>query len=302
MLINESIKRKFYRLGGVTFDPDNTYDSDDAIYLEKKKYGYKAIITIGDVDFYIQKGCDADLQAGERLESKYEPMRVDMINNASAYSLKPGKECPGITCEINYNSYGNITDFTFYLSNVIVNSEYRYNKRTKKSKDLDLISKKILHIGSDLLLASSNRMFKRLEYVVSPLVTKLMTDVNQCASDYLVKKNYQALYRHKDERNKVYYSSSYLSESILNSPKCNISAAIRSYRDLVTLRVLKYAIENLPNPYTEKELDKICEILNRNLFDVHVEKEAYEKATKQVAVNTDMRAKLLAILGQAEKT
>src|SRR6187397_2292442 len=73
----ESSKRVDLRnLPLVTIDGETAKDFDDAVYAEPHAKGFRIIVAIADVSYYVRRGTALDASARERGTSVYFPMRV----------------------------------------------------------------------------------------------------------------------------------------------------------------------------------------------------------------------------------
>jgi len=73
----ESAKRPDLRgLPLVTIDGDDAKDFDDAVYAEPHPKGFRLIVAIADVSYYVRRGTALDASARERGTSVYFPTRV----------------------------------------------------------------------------------------------------------------------------------------------------------------------------------------------------------------------------------
>src|SRR5688572_28673410 len=60
----------------VTIDGDDAKDFDDAVYAEPHPKGFRVIVAIADVSYYVRRGTALDASARERGTSVYFPTRV----------------------------------------------------------------------------------------------------------------------------------------------------------------------------------------------------------------------------------
>ncbi|NRD90315.1 ribonuclease R [Sphingopyxis sp. BSNA05] len=106
----------------VAIDPADARDHDDAIWAEPddspdNKGGFKALIAIADVSFYVRSGSKLDREAYKRGNSVYFPDRVvPMLPEAlstDVCSLKQDVERAALVCHVTVNAKGQVTGSRF---------------------------------------------------------------------------------------------------------------------------------------------------------------------------------------------
>lgn len=106
----------------VAIDPADARDHDDAVWATPdddpaNKGGWKAIVAIADVSFYVRPGSLLDREARKRGNSVYFPDRVvpmlPEILSADVCSLKEGIERAALACHMRISADGEITDWRF---------------------------------------------------------------------------------------------------------------------------------------------------------------------------------------------
>lgn len=107
----------------VTIDGSDTKDMDDAVYLEKKDYGYYLVVSIADVSSYVKKDSLIDKEAYTRSNSVYLydrviPMLPQRLTN-DLCSLNPNEDNLTLSVIIKYDDNGNV------ISSDIVRSKIR---------------------------------------------------------------------------------------------------------------------------------------------------------------------------------
>ncbi|MCJ8191707.1 ribonuclease R [Sphingomicrobium aestuariivivum] len=119
----------------VAIDPEDARDHDDAIWAEADDAkdnpgGYKAVVAIADVSFYVRPGSDLDREALKRGNSVYFPDRVvPMLPeelSAGICSLKEGVDRAAMVAHIRVDSGGNIKDFRFSRAKVRIAANIAY--------------------------------------------------------------------------------------------------------------------------------------------------------------------------------
>ena len=102
----------------VAIDPADARDHDDAIWAEPDgKGGYRAIIAIADVSYYVRPGGALDREARKRGNSVYFPDRVvpmlPEVLSADVCSLKEDVDRAAMACHIRIDAEGRISDWRF---------------------------------------------------------------------------------------------------------------------------------------------------------------------------------------------
>ena len=101
----------------VAIDPADARDHDDAIWAEPddspdNKGGFKALIAIADVSYYVRSGSKLDREAYKRGNSVYFPDRVvPMLPEAlstDVCSLKQGVDRAALVCHVTINAKGQV--------------------------------------------------------------------------------------------------------------------------------------------------------------------------------------------------
>jgi ribonuclease R len=106
----------------VAIDPADARDHDDAIWAEPdddpaNEGGWKAIVAIADVSFYVRPGSEIDRDARRRGNSVYFPDRVvpmlPEILSAHVCSLKEGEDRAALACHLRINKAGALRSWRF---------------------------------------------------------------------------------------------------------------------------------------------------------------------------------------------
>jgi ribonuclease R len=69
-------RRDLRKVPFLTIDPVDARDHDDALFVERRPEGYRAVIAIADVSEYVQPGSPLDVDASERCFTTYLPDRA----------------------------------------------------------------------------------------------------------------------------------------------------------------------------------------------------------------------------------
>ncbi|MEG3088739.1 ribonuclease R family protein [Sphingomonas sp. PB4P5] len=106
----------------VAIDPADARDHDDAVWATPdddpaNEGGWKAIVAIADVSFYVRPGSDLDREARKRGNSVYFPDRVvpmlPEILSAEVCSLKQGVDRAALACHLRVGKNGELKSWRF---------------------------------------------------------------------------------------------------------------------------------------------------------------------------------------------
>ena len=102
----------------VAIDPADARDHDDAIWAEPDGAGgFRALIAIADVSFYVRPGGPLDREARKRGNSAYFPDRVvpmlPEVLSADVCSLRAGQDRAAMACHIAVDAHGKVTEWRF---------------------------------------------------------------------------------------------------------------------------------------------------------------------------------------------
>jgi ribonuclease R len=119
----------------VAIDPADARDHDDAIWAApdddpENEGGWKAIVAIADVSFYVRPGSALDKAARSRGNSVYFPDRVvPMLPeelSANICSLKAGEERAAMACHLKIAADGTIKSWHFSRAKICVAANIAY--------------------------------------------------------------------------------------------------------------------------------------------------------------------------------
>lgn len=119
----------------VAIDPVDARDHDDAIWAEAdddpaNKGGWKAIVAIADVAFYVRPGSALDREAKKRGNSVYFPDRVvPMLPealSADKCSLKAGQDRAAMVCHLTIKADGTLSAWRFTRAVVKIAANIAY--------------------------------------------------------------------------------------------------------------------------------------------------------------------------------
>jgi ribonuclease R len=116
--LDEQRREDLRHLPIVAIDPADARDHDDAIWAEPDgKGGFRAVIAIADVSFYVRPGSQVDREARKRGNSAYFPDRVvpmlPEVLSADFCSLKEGQDRAAMVCHLAISPEGKVTEWHF---------------------------------------------------------------------------------------------------------------------------------------------------------------------------------------------
>ncbi|MFK4004361.1 ribonuclease R [Qipengyuania sp. NPDC077563] len=124
----------------VAIDPADARDHDDAIWAQPDgEGGYKAIVAIADVSFYVRPGGKLDREARKRGNSVYFPDRVvpmlPEILSADVCSLVENEDRAAMACHLRISPEGKITKWRFTRAIVRLAANIAYEDAQKAIDD-----------------------------------------------------------------------------------------------------------------------------------------------------------------------
>ncbi|WP_066797463.1 ribonuclease R [Sphingomonas soli] len=120
----------------VAIDPADARDHDDAVWAApdddpKNEGGWKAVVAIADVSFYVRPGSELDREARKRGNSVYFPDRVvpmlPEILSAEVCSLKEGEDRAALVCHLQIGSNGDLKNWRFTRAVVSIAANIAYD-------------------------------------------------------------------------------------------------------------------------------------------------------------------------------
>ncbi|WP_183424511.1 ribonuclease R [Luteibacter sp. Sphag1AF] len=117
----------------VTIDGEDARDFDDAVYAEPlKDGGFRLIVAIADVSYYVPVGTPLDVEAYERSTSTYfpgfvVPMLPETLSNGIC-SLMPKVERMCMVCDMEIDEEGEVVRSKFYDAVMLSHARLTYNK------------------------------------------------------------------------------------------------------------------------------------------------------------------------------
>ncbi len=111
----------------VTIDGEDAKDFDDAVYCEPNRKGFRLVVAIADVSYYVRPGTPLDEEATKRATSVYfpgfvVPMLPETLSNVIC-SLKPKVDRLCFVCDMQVDRNGIVGESKFYEA--VMNSHAR---------------------------------------------------------------------------------------------------------------------------------------------------------------------------------
>lgn len=125
----------------VTIDGEDARDFDDAVYCERTAKGWKLLVAIADVSFYVRPNTALDTEAKRRGNSVYFPDRVipmlpEVLSNGLC-SLNPDQDRYCMVAEMAIDGDGHLLRSRFYLGLMRSKARLTYTEVAKLLVDGD---------------------------------------------------------------------------------------------------------------------------------------------------------------------
>ncbi|MES2501443.1 MAG: VacB/RNase II family 3'-5' exoribonuclease, partial [Pseudomonadota bacterium] len=116
----------------ITIDGETARDFDDAVFAESQGLGWRLVVAIADVSFYVKPDDALDKEAFERGNSVYFPRRVipmlpEALSNGLC-SLNPDVERLCMVCDMQVDAAGIVQKYQFYPSVMRSKARMTYTK------------------------------------------------------------------------------------------------------------------------------------------------------------------------------
>ena len=145
----------------VAIDPADARDHDDAIWAEPDgEGGFRAIVAIADVSFYVRPGGALDREARKRGNSVYFPDRVvpmlPEVLSADVCSLKEGGDRAAMACHLRISPEGKVTKFRFTRALVRIAANIAYEDAQAQIDD-GIAPDNLVHLWEAWKLLAADR-------------------------------------------------------------------------------------------------------------------------------------------------
>jgi len=216
----------------ITIDGETARDFDDAVYAEPQGKGWRLVVAIADVSFYVKPDDHLDKEAFERGNSVYFPRRVipmlpEALSNGLC-SLNPDVERMCMVCDMQIDAFGAVKQYKFYPSVMRSKARTTYtqvfeilqNPQGELATEFSWLTPHLNHLYSLFKLMLTVRekrgaiefestetmmMFNdngKIDRIVPAtrneahkLIEECMLAANVCAADFLKEHEHPALYR-----------------------------------------------------------------------------------------------------------
>jgi ribonuclease R len=216
----------------ITIDGETARDFDDAVYAEKQGAGWRLVVAIADVSFYVKPDDALDKDAFERGNSVYFPRRVipmlpEALSNGLC-SLNPDVERLCMVCDMQIDAFGVVKQYKFYPSVMRSKARMTYTKVADMlenpqgetaqeyahvmphAQNLCALFKLMLtqrekrgaiefESTETMMMFDDNGKIERIVPVsrndAHKLIEECMLAANVCAADFLKTREHAALYR-----------------------------------------------------------------------------------------------------------
>ena len=206
---NELKNRKDLRnLDIITIDGSDAKDLDDAVYIEKIEEGYRLLVSIADVSYYVKENTELDTEALKRGNSIYLvdrviPMLPRKLSN-NLCSLNPNEDKLTFTVEMELDKKGKIIKNDFYKS--VIKSKYRmtyenvnkilkkdeeseeYKKLYNKYKKIDEMLKNMLELSK--IIRNNKKRRGSIDFELPEI--KVILDENKSVKDIVLRSRGEA--------------------------------------------------------------------------------------------------------------
>jgi len=216
----------------VTIDGETARDFDDAVFAEPQGKGWRLVVAIADVSFYVKPKDALDKEAYDRGNSVYFPRRVipmlpEALSNGLC-SLNPDVERLCMICDMQIDGAGIVKQYKFYPSVMRSKARMTYTKvydilqnpQGELAQEYAWLNPHLQNLYSvyqlllkqrekrgaiefesseTIMVFNDNGKIERIEPSLRNeahrLIEECMLAANVCASEFLKKHEHPALYR-----------------------------------------------------------------------------------------------------------
>ena len=129
---SEAERKDIRNLPLVTIDGADARDFDDAVFAQKIRSGWRLVVAIADVSYYVTPDSALDAEAYQRGTSVYFPNRVipmlpEALSNGIC-SLKPDEERNCMVCDMRFANDGELESYQFYAAVMYSHARLTYEE------------------------------------------------------------------------------------------------------------------------------------------------------------------------------
>ncbi len=246
--LSEEHREDLRHLPIVAIDPADARDHDDAIWAEPDSTennpgGFRALVAIADVSFYVRPGGQVDREARKRGNSVYFPDRVvPMLPEAlstDVCSLKQGEDRAAMVCHLTIDAHGRVRDwrFTRALVRIAENIAYEDAQARIDSGDADANLQNLWSAWRALFSARNSRDPLELELPerrvmldengkIAEIAVRERLDAHRVVEDFMIAANVAAAKALESKASPVVYR-------IHEPPSREKLVALRDYFDSI---------------------------------------------------------------------
>lgn len=139
----------------LTIDGATAKDFDDAVFVEKSGAGFRCMVAIADVSFYVEQGGPIDQDADERGTSTYlpnfvNPMLPEELSNELC-SLKPNVDRLAYVADMQFDGSGKLVKSDFYEAVIKSHARVTYGEAQEIIEGVEETPHE--HVRDQILLA-----------------------------------------------------------------------------------------------------------------------------------------------------
>ncbi len=131
LAVSDETREDLRDLPIIAIDPADARDHDDAIWAESDgEGGFRALVAIADVSYYVRPDSRLDKEARKRGNSVYFPDRVvpmlPEVLSADVCSLREGEDRAAMACHLTIDADGKVTNWRFTRAIVRIDKVIAY--------------------------------------------------------------------------------------------------------------------------------------------------------------------------------
>lgn len=309
---------------GFTVDGPDSTDLDDAVWTERTKTGYRVHVSIADVAYFVAPGSDLDDAARARAFTRYHAHgRVPMIPthiSEDAASLLEGELRPVVTVSIpidfeNRNPAPLIHRAVLrsqkklahqHVPEILADHRHALHEQVSDCVHVAYLLWRRRHPDTAIVNANGQTAILTTEEgtLVRPanvdavighfMVQEFMIYANCAIARYMDEAGLGGIFRnHRTRVQRAHYSAESSGHYGLGVPNyTHFTSPIRRFPDLVAHRLVLAALEGGQRPYTQDEIERICQHTNWTELELTGEAKKRASAASKKAILAKPRNEL----------